>query len=573
MSLYLGDQKLGSHSGPESSSHKFMLKGRQSGGMHRGHSWVFRAESYETMMAWFDAIKSLTEKTGAERNAFVRQHARSVSGQSHRALSVSSDGIEDDEADHVPYAASVQDQQLDQPAEELKPQRPQPGEYVDPFRCAPSHNLACTDSCFTGGRFPSDMNIPRRETVSDNSSEPEQERDTIAAGAVPAALSHESDHFTQEQRQPTPAVNQDTNPYHLEGIASHGDEPRRDRTAEAGQTTSAYGNYSEPRGVDGSADSVDPFYAHQQQPQPQATTEQQQFAAPIDHFHEQRRVQPPQLADQYRATPPVSPYYPQESSIPDPNQYAPPLDPSYAQHRQTQPSTATDASRSTPAVDTPPRQSPVPTQTFVLPLHSEAPTHQIQEDIPSPTYHVQEERPSSVITPITTQPLPTSQDWRPIPQEPVRQHSSYAEWMAPTAAAATGIGAGVLGEQVYEHHQEQRATMLPPTSTTRDANPQIDTNDFVNAPRSSTSTDYPRSSMSQSTAPTSVSGYTGPSSSSSPSSGGLGGLEKEGAHATGRMFPRVVRHDTDMSVSMLHVPGEFPKGGGSGVSSPTELGR
>jgi len=135
MSLYLGDQKLGSHSGPESNSHKFMLKGRQSGGMHRGHSWVFRAESYETMLAWFEAIKILTEKTGAERNAFVRQHARSVSGHSQRAHSVSSDGFEDDEADQVPYSASAHSQQVAHPLQEQRPQRPQPGEYVDPFRC------------------------------------------------------------------------------------------------------------------------------------------------------------------------------------------------------------------------------------------------------------------------------------------------------------------------------------------------------------------------------------------------------------------------------------------------------
>ena len=112
-----------------------MLKGRQSGGMHRGHSWVFRAESYETMLAWFEAIKNLTEKSGAERNAFVRQHARSISGHSQRARSVSSDGFEDDEADQVPYAASVQNQQLATPLEGQRPQRPQPGAYVDPFRC------------------------------------------------------------------------------------------------------------------------------------------------------------------------------------------------------------------------------------------------------------------------------------------------------------------------------------------------------------------------------------------------------------------------------------------------------
>jgi hypothetical protein len=38
MSLYLPEQKLGSHSSEGSSSNKFMLKGRQTGSMHRGHS-------------------------------------------------------------------------------------------------------------------------------------------------------------------------------------------------------------------------------------------------------------------------------------------------------------------------------------------------------------------------------------------------------------------------------------------------------------------------------------------------------------------------------------------------------
>lgn len=41
--------------------------------------------------------------------------------------------------------------------------------------------------------------------------------------------------------------------------------------------------------------------------------------------------------------------------------------------------------------------------------------------------------------------------------------------------------------------------------------------------------------------------------------GGLGGLESRGAHETGHIFPSVVRHNTDISISQLHVPGEFPK--------------
>lgn len=127
MSLCLADQKLGTHSEPDSSSAKFMLKGRQTGGMHKGHSWVFRAESHETMLAWYQDIKALTEKTGEERSAFVRSHARSVSGNSERPRSFSSDGLEEDEADRVPYSADAASLSEQNPVE-AKPQRPQPGE-------------------------------------------------------------------------------------------------------------------------------------------------------------------------------------------------------------------------------------------------------------------------------------------------------------------------------------------------------------------------------------------------------------------------------------------------------------
>ena len=75
--------------------------------MHRGHSWVFRAESHDTMMAWYDDIRSLTEKSGEEKRAFMRRHARSHSLGSHMAPSVSSDGLDEDEADKVPYSADA----------------------------------------------------------------------------------------------------------------------------------------------------------------------------------------------------------------------------------------------------------------------------------------------------------------------------------------------------------------------------------------------------------------------------------------------------------------------------------
>ncbi|KAH6844903.1 hypothetical protein B0I37DRAFT_170918 [Chaetomium sp. MPI-CAGE-AT-0009] len=104
MSLYLPEQKLGSHSADGSSSNKFVLKGRQTGAMHRGHKWVFRAESHDTMMAWYEDIKNVTEQTLEERNSIVRANSRSISRSSQRS-SVSSDGVDDDE--EPPFTATV----------------------------------------------------------------------------------------------------------------------------------------------------------------------------------------------------------------------------------------------------------------------------------------------------------------------------------------------------------------------------------------------------------------------------------------------------------------------------------
>lgn len=134
MSLYLAEQKLGSHSNEGGSSNKFILKGRQTGALHRGHSWVFRAETRDTLLAWYEDIKNLTEKSPQERNAFVRQHARSVSGTSQRASSISSDGVMDEE-DEEPFSANASAIVGAQGVKQEQ-KRPEPG-----------------------GRFPSDLQI------------------------------------------------------------------------------------------------------------------------------------------------------------------------------------------------------------------------------------------------------------------------------------------------------------------------------------------------------------------------------------------------------------------------------
>lgn len=133
MSLYLPEQKLGSHSAQGSSSNKFILKGRQTGGMHRGHTWVFRAESHDTMMAWYEDIKALTEKTPQERSEYVRGHSRSFSRSSQRSFS--SDGVVDEDDDE-PFAAAASVSQQTTRQETDPARRPEPG-----------------------GRFPSDLQV------------------------------------------------------------------------------------------------------------------------------------------------------------------------------------------------------------------------------------------------------------------------------------------------------------------------------------------------------------------------------------------------------------------------------
>lgn len=70
-------------------------------------------------------MQALTERTPTERNAYVRQHARSLSNASQKAGSISSDGIVDEE-DDVPFSATASTSIINQePKQEVR--RPAPG--------------------------------------------------------------------------------------------------------------------------------------------------------------------------------------------------------------------------------------------------------------------------------------------------------------------------------------------------------------------------------------------------------------------------------------------------------------
>jgi hypothetical protein len=284
-----------------------MLKGRQTGGMHRGHAWVFRAESHDTMMAWFTDIKELTEKSGKERDAFVRRtHARSISGGSLKANSIggSSDGgLEEDEADAQPYSSeqSVRgissrqrvsmrgvDHQHDVNAQSGQGTYSYVDERLDASEWRPS------DRPSPGGRFPSDLNVHRglQAPLSPSSGESSTERDRdiiAAAGSLPGSnmpfppsqvrqhdyqdepvtgrrhpKPHQDPGATplQQSQQPqygepqqsyTPAQKQYTQPQH-----SYGQTPSR--------STEDQGNYAAPVAAAGVAAAV---YTPNELPKPQ----------------------------------------------------------------------------------------------------------------------------------------------------------------------------------------------------------------------------------------------------------------------------------------------------------------
>lgn len=221
MSLLLSDQKLGSHAQPGSSSYKF---GKiQYHGMTRFFptndrsnqgtaNWIdaqrshmdlpvsvllalmknkitfCRAETYDTMLAWYEDINSLIDKTGDERNAFVTRHKRSLSTGSARSVS-SDGGLEEDEADQVPFSTTQSVNQGVAQQSEL-PSRPSPG-----------------------GRFPSDLQVDRslqRGPSSGSSSEVGLDLATAAGGLQTAHASYPN---AYDDRTPMESAYGPGNPY------------------------------------------------------------------------------------------------------------------------------------------------------------------------------------------------------------------------------------------------------------------------------------------------------------------------------------------------------------------------
>ncbi len=159
--------------------------------------------SQANLLAKYEDIKILTSQSPQDRQNFVRQHARSISGTSQKAGSVSSDGIVDEE-DEEPFSAQNSAVVAPGPKQD-EPKRPQPG-----------------------GRFPSQLTIdtlsqrglqaPLSPSSGSSGFGDVQDRDVVAAAALPGSgVGH---HYGAHPSSPTHAalVNQQAqedgiNPY------------------------------------------------------------------------------------------------------------------------------------------------------------------------------------------------------------------------------------------------------------------------------------------------------------------------------------------------------------------------
>jgi hypothetical protein len=137
-----------------------------------------------------------------------------------------------------------------------------------------------------------------------------------------------------------------------------------------------------------------------------------------------------------------------------------------------------------------------------------------------------------------------------------------SDWIAP-AAAGVGV-AGMAAAAAAEAHAEkgQGEIVMPPEEekpevpekSTRRSSPPSESAVGVAVANTTTTdlkTDEPIVVAAAAATPISA--------EDASKSEELGGLEREGAHETGTIFPKVIRHDTDMSISQLHIPGKFPK--------------
>ena len=150
--------------------------------------------------------------------------------------------------------------------------------------------------------------------------------------------------------------------------------------------------------------------------------------------------------------------------------------------------------------------------------------------------------------------VPQSVDRRDLPAE---QGVASNDWIAPVAA---GVGVGGLAAAAAQAPAEHEPAEI--VKTPEEEKPEVPEKSSLRSSPPESAVVVGEIPVSRETTGANVVAL--PTAASTNTTHGattadLGGLESEGAHETGRIFPKVIRHDTDMSISQLHVPGKFPK--------------
>jgi hypothetical protein len=348
----------------------------------------------------------------------------------------------------------------------------------------------------TGGRFPSDLNVNRTFGATRTlSSDSSDDRDTINAGAV-AVPPLTSQHAEYSRG--------DENPYRLQGIAS--ESPTVAAPARAASYDEDQARYM-------------PYQPQQQ--------------APVNHSMflpgQQDLAQQPASAYQ----PPVSAYQQPVSTYQQPAT----IDPRENQHADWIAPAAVGAGAGV-----------VGTAAYNHYNNRDRETEMQQQ--------LQEQQPTNASNDITPNAAPTPG---------VEAAPAVAPVVAPVNNAdSTPLTNNAPTDRDLE--SAPRATGIPgsvdnpPLAT----EPAVNGGTYLSYPSEtgtglagSSSASPPVASLDQSMNGSAASPVTGLDKGLSGANT-LGGHEAQGAHETGHIFPKVIRHDTDISVSQLHVPGEFP---------------
>ena len=136
---------------------------------------------------------------------------------------------------------------------------------------------------------------------------------------------------------------------------------------------------------------------------------------------------------------------------------------------------------------------------------------------------------------------------------PAEQGVASSDWIAPVAA---GVGvAGMAAVAVGAHSEKDQGEIVMPPAEEK---PEVPEKSSLRSTPPDSVTHHTATEHSTQGEDLTVAGPTSTTTHSATTGGELGGLESEGARETGAVFP-MIRHDTNMSISQLHVPGKFPK--------------